>query len=294
MPVVYQVGPALRAGRIKNETLRTATERHPYPSANLSTFFSPPAPVARFHFSTFAPFHFCTTSLFALHLSATLAHSPPKLAFPLSPCQLAHVPPKSKVFGKEWADNLRASNVEKLRAKLSKVLDDRTSFTFEIGSGHGHWLAAYAKQNPDEFCLGIDLITERIAKCHRKQSLGQIPNIAFLKAEATEVLDALAPEHRLAKIFILYPDPWPKRRHHKNRFINAENLSRLADHATPNALLHFRTDDPDYYAWTVAELQKHPSWTILDQKSWPFETPTFFEELLKAKNDVIAVKTGAK
>ena len=198
----------------------------------------------------------------------------------------------SKVFGKQWADNLRESNVERLRTKLSEALGDRTSFTFEIGSGHGHWLAAYAKQNPDEFCLGIDLITERIAKCHRKQTIGQITNVAFLKAEATEVLDGLSPAHRLAKIFILYPDPWPKRRHHKNRFINAENLSRLADHAAPGALLHFRTDDLDYYAWTVAELQKHPKWTILDQKPWPFETPTFFEELLKAKNDVIAQKTG--
>ncbi len=214
-----------------------------------------------------------------------LANSPTKL-------QLAHVSPGNKVFGKEWADNLRASNIEKLRTKLSEALGDRTSFTFEIGSGHGHWLAAYAKHNPEEFCLGIDLITERIAKCHRKQTIGQITNVAFLKAEATEVLDALSPTQRLAKIFILYPDPWPKRRHHKNRFINPENLSRLAAHATPGALLHFRTDDLDYYAWTVTELQKHPKWTILGEKSWPFETPTFFEELLKAKNDVIAQKTG--
>ena len=89
---LYQLGPALRAGLIKNETLRTATERHPYPSADLSTFFSPPAPVARFHFSTFAPFHFCTTSLFALHLSATLAHLSPNPLNLRSPCHLANLP----------------------------------------------------------------------------------------------------------------------------------------------------------------------------------------------------------
>jgi tRNA (guanine-N7-)-methyltransferase len=202
------------------------------------------------------------------------------------------VSPDNKVFGKEWADNLRATNVEKLRTKLSEVLGERTSFTLEIGCGHGHWLAAYAKANPHEFCLGIDLITGRIAKSLRKQELQSIKNISFLKAEATEVLDALTPVHKTEKVFILYPDPWPKRRHHKNRFLCAENLSRLAKASTADAKLYFRTDDADYYEWTVRELKTHPNWRICEENPWPFETPTFFEELTKVKRDVIAQKVS--
>ena len=200
--------------------------------------------------------------------------------------------PDNKVFGKEWADNLRATNVEKLHAKLFEVLGGQTSFTFEIGCGHGHWLAAYAKANPHEFCLGIDLITGRIQKSLRKQELQNIKNISFLKAEATEVLDALTPAHKIEKIFILYPDPWPKKRHHKNRFLCAENLSRLAKTSTDQAKLYFRTDDADYYDWTVRELKNHPKWRICEENPWPFETPTFFEELTKVKRDVIAQKVS--
>jgi len=198
----------------------------------------------------------------------------------------------NKVFGKEWADNLRATNVEKLHTKLSEVLGERMSFTLEIGCGHGHWLAAYAKANLNEFCLGIDLITGRIAKSLRKQELQSIKNISFLKAEATEVLDALNSSHKIEKVFILYPDPWPKRRHHKNRFLCAENLSRLAKASTDDAKLYFRTDDADYFDWTVRELKTHPDWQICGEDTWPFETPTFFEELTKVKRDVIAQKVS--
>ena len=200
--------------------------------------------------------------------------------------------PDNKVFGKEWADNLRATNVERLQSKLSEVLGERTSFTLEIGCGHGHWLAAYAKANPDEFCVGIDLITGRIAKSLRKQELQSIKNVSFLKAEATEVLDAITPAHKIEKIFILYPDPWPKRRHHKNRFLCAENLSRLAKASTADAKLYFRTDDADYYDWTIRELKNHQNWRICEENPWPFETPTFFEELTKVKRDVIAQKVS--
>ena len=151
--------------------------------------------------------------------------SPPP--FPLN----RPVPEHTKVMGKEWADARRQANVERLRATLASALAGRTGLTFELGCGHGHWLAAYAAAHPDEFCVGIDLITHRVERSVRKQTLGKLDNVLFLKAEATEFLDALPATVALRKIFILYPDPWPKKKHHKNRFINAENLARLAAHA---------------------------------------------------------------
>ena len=199
---------------------------------------------------------------------------------------------QDKVKGKAWADGMRADHVAILNESLGKLLKSKNEFTLEIGCGHGHWLAAYAKANPEEYCVGIDLITGRIAKSLRKQELQNIKNVSFLKAEATEVLDALSPDHKIKKIFILYPDPWPKRRHHKNRFLCAENLSRLAKASSPDAKLYFRTDDADYFDWTVRELKNHPEWQICEENSWPFETPTFFEELTKVKRDVIAQKAS--
>jgi len=208
---------------------------------------------------------------------------------PLPLSLLTHpVPEHTKVMGKEWADARRAANVARLGETLTEGLAGRTSITFELGCGHGHWLAAYAAAHPDEFCVGIDLITHRVERSVRKQTLGQLDNVRFLKAEATEFLDALPAAVALRKVFILYPDPWPKKKHHKNRFINAENLSRLAAHAAPGARLHFRTDDADYHAWTREHLAAHPAWRLLDDVPWPFERTTFFEERMKDKRDLVA------
>jgi len=195
-------------------------------------------------------------------------------------------------MGKEWADARRQANVERLRATLASALAGRTGLTFELGCGHGHWLAAYAAAHPDEFCVGIDLITHRVERSVRKQTLGKLDNVLFLKAEATEFLDALPSTVFLRKIFILYPDPWPKKKHHKNRFINAENLARLAAHAAAGARLHFRTDNADYFAWTGEHLAAHPGWRVEPAAAWPFEQKTFFEERMKERRDMFADRRG--
>lgn len=191
-------------------------------------------------------------------------------------------------MGKEWADARRADNIARLGATLSAALAGRTDITFELGCGHGHWLAAYAAAHPDEFCVGIDLITHRVERSVRKQTLGKLANVVFLKAEATEFLEALPPAVVLSKIFILYPDPWPKKKHHKNRFINADNLALLARRAAPGARLHFRTDDADYFEWTRAHLAAHAAWRLHEGAPWPFEQTTFFEERMKARRDLEA------
>ena len=163
-------------------------------------------------------------------------------------------------MGKEWADARRQANVERLGATLAAALDGQTSLTFELGCGHGHWLAAYAAAHPDEFCVGIDLITHRVERSVRKQTLGKLDNVLFLKAEATEFLDALPATVALRKIFILYPDP----------------------------RLHFRTDDADYHAWTRDHLAAHPAWRLAADVPWPFERTTFFEERMQDKRDLVA------
>jgi tRNA (guanine-N7-)-methyltransferase len=191
-------------------------------------------------------------------------------------------------MGKEWADARRTANVARLAATLTDALAGRTEITFELGCGHGHWLAAYAAAHPEEFCVGIDLITHRVERSVRKQTLGKLANVIFLKAEATEFLEALPPTVVLRKVFILYPDPWPKKKHHKNRFIQTQNLDLLARRAATDGRLHFRTDDADYFEWTRAHLADHPAWHLKESTTWPFEQTTFFEERMKEKRDLEA------
>lgn len=220
----------------------------------------------------------------SLPLSLSLLSLASSCPFPLNPL----VPEHTKVMGKDWADARRAANVARLAATLADALVGRTGITFELGCGHGHWLAAYAAAHPDEFCVGIDLITHRVERSVRKQTLGKLANVIFLKAEATEFLEALPAAIVLRKIFILYPDPWPKKKHHKNRFINAANLDLLARRAAGEARLHFRTDDADYFEWTRAHVGAHSAWKLKEAAAWPFEQTTFFEERMKAKRDLEA------
>lgn len=183
--------------------------------------------------------------------------------------------------GREWAEAQRAARVAGLRARIVDTLGESGPVTLEIGCGHGHWLNAYAAAHPAERCVGIDLLGERLRKCEAKREKRGLANIYFMKAEATEFLDALPPGLRLEKIFILYPDPWPKARQNKNRFVQADNLTRLARAAVPSCLLAFRTDHEDYHTWAGEHLAAHPDWQIETTAPWPFEAPSFFQDLMR-------------
>lgn len=179
----------------------------------------------------------------------------------------------------------REERIGELRSRLTRTLPEDVAagtrgLTLEIGCGHGHFLAAYAQAFPQEFCLGLDLISKRIERANRKRELAALNNLAFFKAEATELLLALPESCRLEKIFFLFPDPWPKTRHHKNRLIQSEMLDRLAERSRAGTRLHFRTDHAEYFEWTRERVDAHPLWTRLPDAPWPFEHETYFQRIL--------------
>ena len=185
----------------------------------------------------------------------------------------------------ELAMKQREERIAELRTKLLEILPadivaGTRGLTLEIGCGHGHFLAAYAQAFPQEFCLGLDLISKRIERANRKRELSGAENLAFFKAEATELLLALPETCRLAKIFFLFPDPWPKKRHHKNRLIQTEMLNRLAARACAGTRLHFRTDHAEYFDWSCELVDAHPQWTLLPDAPWLFERETYFQSIL--------------
>ena len=129
----------------------------------------------------------------------------------------------------------RDRRVDALRGPVAEVLDGAKRLTLEVGCGHGHFLDDYAKVHADEFCIGIDLKSKRIEKGNKKLNRGGHGNLAFMKAEFTEFLDALPTDVRLGKIFFLFPDPWPKARHYHHRMIQTATLDALAAKSAPDA-----------------------------------------------------------
>jgi tRNA (guanine-N7-)-methyltransferase len=152
--------------------------------------------------------------------------------------------------------------------------------TLEIGCGHGHFLTAYAVAFPQATCLGMDLVSKRIRLGEKKVEKRGLKNLTFLKAEATEFLEACPANIRLERIFVLYPDPWPKKRHVKNRILQQALLDRLAKMAVAGCQLHFRTDHPSLADWVREQLETNPSWSLNGEAPWPFETGSYFQDML--------------
>ena len=94
-------------------------------------------------------------------------------------------------------------------------------------------------------------------------------NIRIYPEDARDLLDAL-PDGSLDRVFLLFPDPWPKRRHAARRFIQPGNLDLLARLMKPGAEFRFGSDDPTYIGWGLAHLMKHPAfrWTAESPADW--------------------------
>lgn len=174
-----------------------------------------------------------------------------------------------------------------LRKDLTRILPPGTMLTWEVGCGHGHFLAAYAQAHPDRLCVGIDIIGERIERAVRKRDRARLGNLHFLQADARLFLEEFPSSASLAEIFVLYPDPWPKLRHHKHRLIQPDFLNAAAARARNGCHLHFRTDYQPYYQSAVLTFEEHPRWRLI-RADWPFEFETVFQQRAESYHSLTA------
>jgi tRNA (guanine-N7-)-methyltransferase len=177
-----------------------------------------------------------------------------------------------------------------LAATLAALYPEPTSIIFEVGCGHGHLLTAYAAAHPETRCLGVDLVTKRIERAVRKQTRLALDNLVFLKADAAEILAMLPPHVRLAGIFVLFPDPWPKKRHHRRRLLQTDLLDALAARSVPGAWLALRTDDVAFFTWAKTQINNNLSWNITPGLVWPFEHTSYFQEIKGPHQSLVAIK----
>ena len=178
----------------------------------------------------------------------------------------------------------KAELVKTCRADLAGV--DR--ILFEAGCGHGHWLTDYAEANPGMICAGIDLISWRIRKGNEKKAKRGLQNLHFYKAELSEFLGALPAAIRFDRTVLLFPDPWPKAKHHRRRMVQPSFLDEVARRTDRGGEFCFRSDDRPYFDWTVEHLSEHPDWEIDESAQWPYESETYFQSLMDEYYSVVA------
>jgi tRNA (guanine-N7-)-methyltransferase len=184
--------------------------------------------------------------------------------------------------------SLLSERRSELRAVLDGVVSPVSRLVWEVGSGHGHFLAAYAKAHPDQTCLGVDIMSDRVTRANRKRERARLGNLHFVRADATDFLAVMPDGARFTSIFILFPDPWPKRRHHKNRVLTAEFLSAVAARAGEGVPLHFRTDHAPYFAAAASVVGGHPDWEAQSDSQLGFEEPTVFEKRARGHFTLVA------
>ncbi|MEO6992244.1 MAG: tRNA (guanosine(46)-N7)-methyltransferase TrmB [Lacunisphaera sp.] len=187
--------------------------------------------------------------------------------------------------------DLIAKRRSELRAQLGAILPQPRSIVLELGCGHGHFLASYAAEFPQKLCIGVDLRSDRIVRALRKAKSARLPNCHFVRTEALEFIQALQAEVDFEEIWVLFPDPWPKKRHHKNRLLQESFFEEIASRTPTGGRLYFRTDFAPYFESVTAIFPALKTWQLVDSPIWPMEHETVFQARAVSYQSLVAIRT---
>jgi tRNA (guanine-N7-)-methyltransferase len=181
-----------------------------------------------------------------------------------------------------------------LRVENNQVVGDNfdskqyKSCFFEIGFGAGEHLAKQAETHPETLMIGCEPFLNGVAHLLEQIHEKSLTNIRLYPGNALDLLTCL-PEESLDRIFLLFPDPWPKKNHHKRRFVQKENLTLLSKKLTDTGKILMATDHDGYFDWMVEHAFTHKDLSSLnpDPETWTIQpeiwtTTRFQEKAIKA------------
>ena len=192
-----------------------------------------------------------------------------------------------KFYGRRMGRPLRQTSQELVEKLLPTLTFDHTlaqdphadfdedakELWLEIGFGGGEHLCGQARRNPQVNFIGAEAFMNGIVLMLRDLLEDNIENIRLWPEDVRPLLDNL-PEGSISRAFLLFPDPWPKARHHKRRFVSEKNLERLARLVKPGGTLRIATDHADYREWIIEKMQANQDFKALfDWGNLPTERP---------------------
>lgn len=227
---------------------------------------------------------------------------------------------KPKFFGRRKGRVIRKAKTTLLEAFLPKIriapetiIDKHTLFGkpvekvyLEIGFGNGEHLAGQAKNNPNIGFIGAEVFQNGVANLlslitgiKEGTDLPETINLEQGRCDNIRVYDddmrllfSRIPDNFLDKVFVLFPDPWPKKRHASRRFINPDNLKELARILKKDGILRVATDHKVYKGWALRQLHDCPmfEWTAACGNDWKHEPSDWVETKYQRK----AIREGRK
>ncbi len=169
------------------------------------------------------------------------------------------------------------------RLELADMFPRSQPLEVELGSGDGSFLVNYARLHPERNFLGVERLLGRLRKLDRKGLRAGLTNLRGLRIESAYFLEYLLPRQSASALHIYFPDPWPKRKHRKNRMINARFTEIARQALAPDGLVYLRTDDEDYFAQMVTAFAANSAFRLVETPAELSEVVTDFERNFHAR-----------
>ncbi len=133
----------------------------------------------------------------------------------------------------------------------------------DLGCGDGSFLAALASENPNTDFLGIERLVGRVRSACGKIARSGLKNARVIQFEISYALDRLLPENSVASFHLMFPDPWPKRRHAPRRLVSEKFLASLHPVLAANGTVRIATDDTEYYGQIMRLVSESSLFTVV-------------------------------
>ncbi len=169
------------------------------------------------------------------------------------------------------------------RYDFSEVFGNEHPVELELGSGDGGFILERSRQHPEGNFLAVERLLGRSRKIAKRIMREERTNLKVLRLESSYVVERLCQPHSLDVIHIMFPDPWPKKRHHKRRLIQPSFLKLMQQALVPGGTVRFSTDHEEYFAWANEIWDAASDWKDIELWDYASDPMTEFQQQWEAQ-----------
>ena len=152
---------------------------------------------------------------------------------------------KKNLEAAAWVEYVPPHDASSLN--LGELFPPAAPLELDLGCGDGSFLAAMAAEYPGRNFIGVERMIGRVRSACRRIAARRLMNARILRVDIGQAVGCLMPEASVDVCHVMFPDPWPKRRHHRRRTVTSEFLSTLVRVLVPGGVVRLTTDDAPYF-----------------------------------------------